>query len=96
MIVRPDKILKDDEDFYADAISAGSLPHGTVIYDGKVVADTLQCAHHNGHFVHRKNRGRWQCLKCGGPVCGMPRCLANCTPFEKRLEEYEAGLRSSL
>lgn len=80
----------DPENFYADAANPGRRKHGTILIDGKEYASTLQCSHHGGHFVHRKNRGDYICLKCGGVVCGRRECVLECIPFEKYLEKCEA------
>ena len=92
----PSKDPLDPENFYADAASPGRRRHGIILMDGKEYAATLQCSHCGGHFVHRKNRGDWICLKCGGVVCGRQDCVQNCIPFEKKLDEYETGKRGSL
>ena|SRR3990167_308897 len=86
----------DPENFYADAGSPGRRRHGIILIDGKEYASTLQCVHCNGHFVRRKNRGDYFCLKCAGVVCGGYRCVQECTPFEKKLDLYESGKLSSL
>ena len=86
----PVKDLLDPENFYADA-TATHRRHGSIVVDGKEVASTLQCRHCNAHFVNRRNRGDWICLKCGGVVCGRRSCVIECTPFSKRLDDYESG-----
>ena len=79
----------DPENFYKDAADPGRRKHGIILIDGKERAATLQCAHHGGHFVHRKNRGDWICGVCYGVVCGMRECVEKCIPFEKQLEAME-------
>ncbi len=81
----------DPENFYADAANPHGRKHGIILIDGKEVAATLQCAHHGGHFTHRKNRGDWICGSCGGVVCGRKQCIEMCVPFEKQLEDAESG-----
>ena len=88
--------LLDPENFYADAAGPGSRKHGTIVVDGKECAATLQCVHCNSHFTHRKSRGDWICLKCGGVVCGSRYCVERCEPFEEKLDQYEKGLRMCL
>lgn len=83
------------ENFYSDAISTHRR-HGSIVVDGKEVASTLQCVHCNCHFTNRRNRGDWVCLKCNGVVCGRRECVVECTPFEKKLTDYESGKLSSL
>ena len=79
----------DPENFYADAVSPGSRKHGVLLVDGREYASTLQCRHCGGHFVHRKDRGDWICLKCNGVVCGKKDCVIECIPFEKKLDLFE-------
>lgn len=69
-------------------------PSGNIIIDGKETAETRQCPHCNGHFVSIKGSGikRGYCTMCGGVTCGKQKC-DRCTPFEKKLEEYEKGKR---
>ena len=86
----------DPKDFYANAANPGRKSHGVVLIDGKEMAATLQCRHCAGHFVHRKWRGDYICLKCGGVVCGRKACVEQCYPFEKQLEDYETGKLGSL
>ena len=81
----------DPWNFYADAVSAGHRKHGVILVDGKEYASTLQCTHCSAHFVARKNRGDWVCLKCYGAVCGKRECVVECVPFEKKLDDYESG-----
>lgn len=62
---------------------------GTILIDGKEVAETAQCVHCDGHFVMVKGSGRirgW-CVNCNGFVCG-PACAA-CIPWEKKMELME-------
>ena len=91
----PVKDPLDPENFYADAISTHRR-HGSIVVDGKEVASTLQCVHCNGHFVNRRNRGDWVCLRCGGVVCGNRACVIECMAFEKKLDLYESGKLTSL
>ena len=92
----PAKDPLDPENFYADAANPGSRRHGVIVIDGKERAATLQCVHCNCHFTYRKNRGDWVCLRCNGAVCGRQACVVECTPFEKKLDEYESGKRPAL
>ena len=69
---------------------------------GEIVnADTLQCCHCGGHVEIVVGSGieRGTCWRCrdsnkpgSGFVCGRPPCMAACIPFEKKLENIEAGL----
>ena len=88
-VPKPEKC--DPRWFYKDAANPGRRRHGIILIDGKEVAATLQCSHCGCHFVHRKHRGDWICLKCAGVVCGKAECVRNCVPFEKKLDEYESG-----
>lgn len=64
-------------------------PFGEVVH-----ADTLQCCHCSGHFevIVGSGKERGWCSRCSGYVCGEPLCMAACVPFEKKLENIEAGL----
>lgn len=71
-------------------------PNGTLITtpgDGGRVTfrDTVQCKHCGCHWTHQPGSGkvRGWCCNCNGPVCG-PQC-AECLPFERWLENVEAG-----
>ncbi len=77
------------EEQYEDAASA-RRPHGHVIVDGRVMADTVCCAHCGAHFVMRRGSGirRGFCTKCDGITCGSAGCVA-CTPVEARIDERE-------
>ena len=63
---------------------------------GKVVDehDTRVCVHCGGQFIVVPGSGtvRGFCLKCDGVLCGNPKCLANCLPFEKWLDIKERPL----
>lgn len=52
---------------------------------------TQQCVHCDKHYEYSPGSGkiRGWCYKCDGPVCG-PDC-AECFPYEKRMDLYEAG-----
>jgi len=65
---------------------------GHILVDNRMVADTAQCVHCNGHFqiVRGSGRVRGFCTKCMGPTCGSREC-DECVPFEKRLEIMEKG-----
>ena len=92
----PTKDPLDPENFYADAASPGNRRHGVILVDGKEYAATIQCRHCGGHFVYRKNRGDWVCLRCNGLICGNTRCVNECVNFEKRLDDYEREKIASL
>lgn len=83
-------------DSIPDAISE-RRPSGSIIINGQEVANTLQCVHGGEHFISRRGSGvtRGFCMRCQGPTCGSPDHDV-CIPFEKRLDEYEAGLRRTL
>jgi hypothetical protein len=72
-------------------------PSGHILLDNQVVADTLQCAHCQKHWVPVKGSGvrRGFCMKCMAPTCGAAACDI-CAPFEKKMEEYERGKRAVL
>lgn len=54
--------------------------------------DGLQCVHcgHHWEVIAGSGRTRGFCLLCYGPTCGAQRCV-NHYPFEKQLDDYEAG-----
>ncbi len=66
---------------------------GIIIKDGSVVATTKQCCHCGNHFIMVKGSGvkRGWCMKCHAITCGKIECCI-CVPFEKKLEQAEAGL----
>jgi hypothetical protein len=70
---------------------------GIILVDDKVVATTRQCCHCGNHFIMVKGSGRLRgwCMKCHGITCGNIECCP-CIPFEKKLEEVEAGKRTHL
>ena len=76
-------------------------PGGTLIvmdHEGNVTeADTLTCCHCQRVWRHAKGSGRVRgfCTKCMAPHCGGPDCW-ECTPFLKKLDEYESGKRLTL
>lgn len=74
-----------------------SKPHGFILEAGIVVADTFQCCHCNAHFQMRRGSGKRRgfCMNCDQVHCGEPGCCV-CVPFEKKLDEYEAGKRRTL
>lgn len=57
--------------------------------------DTLTCAHcQTIVFLHKPDGTRTEdqggfCVKCFKGVCGPCADLGRCTPFEKKIEEYE-------
>jgi hypothetical protein len=72
--------------------------HGGIVIDGRQVADTLQCCHCGGHWVPVKGSGKVRgfCMLCNKVHCGSKECSSSCTPFEKRMEQFEAGKRRNL
>ena len=69
-------------------------PSGHIFVDGQEVANTMQCCHCGKHFVSVKGSGKLRgfCMRCHQITCGNPVCNV-CTPFEKKMEEYEKGKR---
>ncbi len=69
-------------------------PHGAIIVDGVVVADSLSCPHCNAHFLSVKGSGvqRSWCPRCHAVCCGREECMV-CIPFEAKLDFVE-GTRS--
>ncbi len=57
-------------------------------------ADTLQCGHCGAHWTIMPGSGnkRGFCMNCGKPVCGKKACMAGCVPYERQIENMEAGL----
>lgn len=83
----------------ADPFRSMRKPHGAFLDEGgREVADTLCCPHCNAHFFITKGSGRIRgfCLSCMNVTCGGPSCSKGCTPFLKRLEEFEKGRTTSL
>lgn len=80
-----------------EAAKTNRKPGGYIIVDGQEVAQTLQCCHCNTHFVsvHGSGKTRGFCMRCMKITCGSPGCDA-CTPFEKKLEDYEKGKITTL
>ncbi len=72
---------------------------GSIIIDGRQVADTLQCPHCGGHFqiirAGRKQVNWPYCKNCGSLTCGLPKCH-ECVPIEEKLDLYELGKISEL
>jgi hypothetical protein len=66
---------------------------GTILIDGKEVAQTLQCCHCQKHFINLKIPGkeRGWCTRCNGPVCPKKECDV-CLPFMRWVENIEKGL----
>ena len=73
-------------------------PSGYILVDGVEIAQTLQCPHCDKHFLSRKGSGirRSFCTNCMKVTCGAPLCISECTPFLRKLDEYETGKRRSL
>lgn len=69
---------------------------------GVVERDTFTCNHHNGIIIVHKGQVNQapMCLRCMKPICKQCAHIAHvtgrCEPFDKKIEEYEAGRRSSL
>lgn len=63
---------------------------GSIIIDGREVANTVQCCHCAGHFLYQRGSGttRGFCTRCSQITCGKPECDP-CRPFEKWLEMVE-------
>lgn len=77
-----------------------SNPHrkktmGSIVIDGREVANTLQCCHCGANWVIRPGSGeiRGHCLKCQAPTCGHLNCDASgprgCIPWLKQMEIIE-------
>jgi len=70
-------------------------PAGIVIatdFEGREVQrDTNQCVHCGAHWIVVKGSGRPHvfCRRCGGNTCSNRRCLRECSPAEKKLDEAE-------
>lgn len=74
-----------------------SRPHGTLIVTNRdsgrdYQRDYLQCCHCQFVWLVQPGSGiqRGYCTLCGQVTCGRD-CCQRCTPFERRLEQYEAG-----
>ncbi len=69
-------------------------PSGHILIDNVEVASTKQCCHCGAHFVSVKGSGKIRgfCTHCMAITCGDVNCDP-CVPFEKKIEEYEAGKR---
>jgi hypothetical protein len=70
---------------------------GILMVGGSVVAKTKLCCHCGNHFVMIKDSGkkRGWCMKCHSITCGALKCC-KCVPFEKKLDDLEAGKITSL
>jgi hypothetical protein len=70
---------------------------GILTINGAVVATTKQCCHCGNHFIMQKGSGkkRGRCMKCHSITCGKLKCC-KCVPFEKKLDDYEAGKIATL
>lgn len=68
---------------------------GAILIDGVQTGETLQCCHCGMHWDRVPGSGtqRGFCLKCNGVLCGKERCLSECKPFEKWLDEEAAAAR---
>lgn len=55
--------------------------------------DTRFCPHCGDVMVIVPGSGRLRafCQPCGAPLCDKPRCIAEHSPFMKRVELVEAG-----
>lgn len=64
---------------------------------GPVHTDTLQCCHCDTHYQVQPGSGitRGFCTHCMKPTCGADECC-ECVPFEKKIQEFEAGQRKTL
>ena len=70
---------------------------GVIMVNNSVVMTTRQCCHCGMHFAMIKGSGRkrgW-CMKCHAITCGNIKCCT-CIPFERKLEEFEAGKITTL
>lgn len=65
--------------------------------DGQQVADTLQCVHCGMHWDRKPGSGtvRGWCWNCNGVLCGKEKCVTECKPLEKWLEEVESEERKN-
>jgi len=70
-----------------------SRPSGYFLVDDVEVAVTVKCVHCATHITMIKGSGRERgfCMNCHGVVCGKESCMRNCKPWQKKLEELEAG-----
>lgn len=76
---------------YSDAANPINIRQkGSILLDGKEIANTVQCCHCNRHYLFRKGSGkiRGYCIRCGQVTCGRKECDP-CIPFEKKLEAIE-------
>ena len=55
--------------------------------------DTRQCCHCQMHWVVKVGSGKLRgfCRSCMGSVCGKRKCMTECVPAEKMLEDMEKG-----
>lgn len=84
--------MKVKENYYTDSLSTIKAS-GAILVDGKHIADTIQCKHCGGHFVHQRGKAatRGWCFKCNGMLCGQKRCMKSCIPTEVELSTMEKG-----
>lgn len=63
---------------------------GSILIDGREVANTVECCHCNGHFLFTRGSGvrRGWCQRCMRMTCGNPACDP-CRPWEQQMEEIE-------
>ncbi len=91
------EILKDAGGDFTDAAAPINNRHGGYIaLDNKVIGETKQCPHCQGHWVYRKGSGRVRhfCPKCMQSTCGRPQCHPDfCMPWEKQMEAIERADR---
>ena len=81
-----------------DLKNSSLRPHGHIFItdpDGRETGlDCHQCCHCDAHFAIVKGSGKIRgfCTRCMQSTCGRPECH-ECVPFEKKLEQVEAGKR---
>ncbi len=86
---------KDQKSIYDDVVAPRmGLKAGSIVIDGVVVCETLQCCHCQKHFPVRKDSGilRGFCRNHMKVTCGKAECNP-CMDWETRCELIEAAER---
>jgi len=81
-----------------EAVTTTRNPSGFILADDIEIAQTRQCGHCNTHHVCVKGSGKLRgfCMKCNSWLCGAPACIAECRPFEQKMEAFEKGKMGAL
>jgi hypothetical protein len=72
-------------------------PHGVlyaVHFDGSLEErDILVCRHcaYTWAVIPGSGKQRGWCRLCSGPLCGKTPCMTSCVPYERMIEQIEAG-----